>query len=161
MGAYAGTANPAANGQNGRVPPMPSQPPAAPADAVPSQRGSLTSLIQHLETVTFETPAEVAEFCEAVRALGHRIAVECHLGGTELHESLKAEAKNKGKLNIPNFDMLRAGKKVVRKLNSAAAHFQDGAGEAVAAWKTFEKEFEPLMDGGKKPQTRKGFRFDG
>jgi hypothetical protein len=158
MSAYAGSAPAAANG---RMPAQPTHAPTAPADAVPSQRGSLTSLIQHLETVTFETPSEVAEFCEAVRALGHRIAVECHLGGTELHESLRAEAKQKGKLNIPNFDMLRAAKKVIRKLNDAAAHFQDGAAQAVAAWKTFEKEFEPLMDGGKKPQTRKGFRFDG
>lgn len=112
---------------------------------------SLQALIRSLETVQFDGSEDVNSFCEALRALGHRLAVEASLGGIELEQVMKAQAKASGKLGIPNFDMVRSARNVAKKLNRAAAHFADGAGEAVAAWHLFEKEFEakihPIRNG--------------
>jgi hypothetical protein len=159
MSAYAG--NPAAATLNGR---LPGQSAPAPADAVPSQRSttgsqSIDALVRHLESVQFDSASDVAAFCEALRALGHRLGTETAMAGHELSQVMKAEAKNRGKLGIPNFDMQRAGRSVAKKLTAAAGSFADAAGSAVAAWHTFEKEFEPLMNGSK-AKTRKEFKFD-
>lgn len=155
MSAY--TAAP--NGQHAAAPSQNGHAPAPPAE---TGSNSLTALVRALETVQFGNPSDVQAFCDALRGLHHRISVETSLAAHELAQMVAAEAKAKGPgIGIPNFDIKRAGRRVTRELERSAAHAADASASAVKAWGTFLKEFEPLLEGRKPREVKKGFEWNG
>lgn len=120
---------------------------------------SIDVLLKALDDVEFGGSGDIHRFCEALRALGHKLAVETSMSSGQLEARLKAEAKSNATLNIPGVNARTAIRRVVRQLSGAADHFADAAACAVSAWTTYEKEFDALIyPEGKKP-TKRPFSF--
>jgi hypothetical protein len=140
--------------------------PSMTKNAAPQQQGNtgssrLNALIQALETVQIENQYDLHEFCEALRGLGHRLAVETMMGSHELEAGLKEQAKADATLGIPGFDSRRAIRGTIRQFKSCADHFASAAGCAAAGWTSFEKNFDQALSRKPKAAKRGGFKIEG
>lgn len=133
---------------------------AAPKPSGNPGSARLDVLLRALETVQLDNQYDLHEFLDALRALGHRLAVETKMGAHELEAGLKAQAKADATLGIPGFDARRAIRSVARQINAAADHFASAAGAAAAGWNAFEKEFDQALSRKPKAGKTKGFKID-
>lgn len=138
---------------------------AAPAGPAPAAKtgSSLADLAAAIETVEFTSSADLQVFCEALRKLGHKLAVEVAMGSGELEAALTAAIKADATFHVPGINARTSVRRVVKHLKNCADSFADAAASAVGAWKSMEEEFgEAMYPGGTpKPKDRPLFRFTG
>jgi hypothetical protein len=140
--------------------------PARPAHAPTAGRSgsgskSLDALVKALETVQISDQHDLHEALEAFRMLGHRLAMEALLMGSELEAGVKQAAKNDSALGVVGFSAHRKIKRTMRAFRTMADGFASAGASAVTAWRAFEKDFaDDLAPAKTKPAARKGFRIN-
>jgi hypothetical protein len=137
-------------------------PTAAPA-ATSVKATSLADLAALIETVEFTSSADLQVFTEALRKLGHKLAVEVAMARGELEAALTAAIKADATFHVPGINARVSVKRVSKHLGNCADAFADAAASAVGAWKTMEQEFGEVMypGGTPAPKTRPLFKFTG
>lgn len=118
--------------------------PATPAASAASG-GSLDVLVKRMESIQIGSVGELNEFLDNVRALAHWLAVHTVLAAGDTKASMTAAAKSNSKLNVPGFNTRVAINRVVKKMELAAEDFAGASAAAVAAWTTFTKEFDDIL----------------
>ncbi len=155
--------------------PTPSTPPAkkttarrpaaqsAPAAPAPTTGSSVADLAKLIETVEFTSAADLHEFSEALRKLGHKLAVEVAMAKGELEAAMTAAIKADATFHVPGVNARVSVKRVVKHLGNCADSFADAAASAVGAWQTMEQEFGEIIypGGAPAPKNRPLFKFTG
>ncbi|MGW5341765.1 plasmid transfer protein TraA [Streptomyces sp. NPDC004050] len=86
----------------------------------------------------FTSPAQVREYCNAVRAAGVALSIEVAMGAEILKATLVTVPDPDGRIGGSRF---RAAK-VARKMQRAADALRDAAKNAAATYATFQQEYE-------------------
>jgi hypothetical protein len=123
-----------------------------------SQR--IDALVKALEDVELTDQHSLNAFCEALRKLSGRLAVETAIGSGQLTAGAKAMAKGSGNAFLMGLDVKLKMRRVTRALDACADHLGSAAASAVTAWTTFEAEFEEVLNKStRKPSTPKSFHI--
>lgn len=118
----------------------------------------LDALVKALDDVELTDQHSLNAFCEALRKLCSRLAVETAIGTGQLEAGAKAMAKGNGNPFLMGIDVRFKMRKVTKALGSASDHLGDAAASAVSAWTIFEAEFAEILDkSARKTQAAKGF----
>lgn len=135
---------------------------ASTADDSPVSSGSqkMDALVKALEDVELTDQHSLNAFCEALRKLSGRLAVETAIGSGQLTAGAKAMAKGSGNPFLMGLDVKLKMRRVTRALDACADHLGSAAAAAVTAWTTFETEFEEVLNkSARKPSTPKSFHI--
>lgn len=137
------------------VGPNPFGPQSAPSQgAAPSGKDRLEKLVAIIGETGVSDQHDLAQLCEAVRALEHYVAVNLMMSAAELQAGAKQMDKRRGL--ISGFTASRRMKKVTKAMTAAASSAADAAGQIISAYSIFEKEFEADLEG-RKAKQRRGF----
>jgi uncharacterized phage infection (PIP) family protein YhgE len=131
-----------------------------PEDSGPVSSGSdkLDALVRALDDVELSDQHSLNAFCEALRKLASRLAVETAIGSGQLTAGAKVMAKGTGNPLLMGLDVRLKMRKVTKALDSASDHLGDAAAQAVTAWSVFEAEFEEALNkSARKAATPRGF----
>lgn len=131
------------------------QPAAQSPGAAPTGKDKLARLVGVIGETGLEDQHDLAQWAEAIRALQHFVAVNLQMGAAELQAGAKQMDKRKGL--ISGFTAARRMKKVTKAITASAASAADSAGQIIAAYAIFEKEFEADLHGRQPKQARRGF----
>lgn len=135
---------------------------ASEASDSPVSTGSqrIDALVKALEDVELTDQHSLNAFCEALRKLCGRLAVETAIGSGQLTAGAKAMAKGSGNPFLMGLDVKLKMRRVVRALDACADHLGSAAASSVLAWTTFETEFEEVLSKtSRKPVTPKSFHI--
>jgi len=119
--------------------------PVSSTGAVPTGSSKINALVKALDDVELTDQHTLNAFCEALRLLCTKLAVETALGSGQLTAGAKAMAKGSGKVFLLGLDTKMKIRKVTKALESVSDHLGSAAADAVTAWATFETEFEDLL----------------
>lgn len=108
---------------------------AAPAGGGGQSGGRSQSLLPAPE---FSSPAQVRQYCNAVRAAGVALSIEVAMGAEILKATLVQVPDPDGRIGGSRF---RAAK-VARKMQRAADALRDAAKNAAATYASFQQEYE-------------------
>lgn len=142
---------------------FPSSGPREDARPAPGGNGrgnqTLRALVDAIDNVELKDQHDFHEFAEAIRKLGHYVATQVHLGAGELEAGAKEMARSEATLGIVGFGIRSRIKRVIKPLESAAAHFAQGASDAVKSWHAMESMLDEIHTASKVTKPR-GFSLD-
>jgi hypothetical protein len=140
----------------------PPKPTAAPTVNVTVSTGSdkIDALVRALDDVELTDQHSLHAFCEALRKLSHKLAVETAIASGQLSAGAKAMAKGSGNPFLMGLDVKVKIRRVTKSLESASDHLGDASSAAVLAWSTFEAEFEEVLSkSSRQPATPRSFHI--
>lgn len=141
------------------------QAPSQPEDGGSDGRGAASSRIARwtnpLETIDLCDQHALHEFCEVGRGFSRYLAVITQLAATELEEGVKQMVRGQGNVALLGFDMRLKVRRATKHLSGAGDAFESAAGQFVAAYMAFEREFADVMEAlnSKPRQSQEGFRI--
>lgn len=119
---------------------------AAPTSPASTGSDKMDALVRALDDVELTDQHSLNAFCEALRRLGHKLAVETALASGQLTAGAKAMAKGSGNPFLMGLDVKIKIHRVTKALDSASDHLGEAAADAVTAWATFEAEFAEVLE---------------
>jgi len=142
-----------------REPARPSHKPTVGRTGTGSDR--IDALVRALDDIQIEDQHDLHAILEAFRKLGHRLAMESMLTGSELEAGLKQAARGGSVFGTVGFGTHRKIRRTLKALRTMADGFAGASASAVVAWRAFEKDFaEDLAPTRTRPAPRKGFRIN-
>ena len=133
---------------------------AADPGTVSSGSDKLDALVRALDDVELTDQHSLNAFCEALRKLSSRLAVETAIGAGQLTAGAKEMAKGSGKWFLMGLDVRYSMRKVTKALEAASDSLGDAAASAVSAWAIFEAEFDEVLNkAATKTSTPKSFHI--
>lgn len=119
-----------------------------------SRGQSLAQLAQSIGDLEISNQDDLRQFCDAVRAVLHHLAVSTVMAAGQLKAGARAQARQtkSGMMTPGQRVRLEATLKLIgRDLNATAQSCAAGAGGAVKAWKRMESLLDELETANEKP----------
>lgn len=108
--------------------------------------GSIDQMVKSLDQIELTDQHTLHAFLQAGRALAHKIAVETSMAAGELTAGGKEMARGSGNPLLMGIDVRMKLRRVTKRMEAAAEHMAQAAGEYSASWAVFEREFGEILN---------------
>lgn len=122
---------------------------------------SLTRAVQALMSIQIHDHRDLFEFLNAVREVGHTLAIYTRMGAEELDAQMKAAERSRSAVNVLGPNARMRIRQTVREIDKAGDSMADAAKHAAAGWRMFLRNFADDLSRSKNPTptSHRGFQI--